>query len=83
MSGYTVWDMSKHSEKKVSRRGHRLTPLGKKLDEIRERIEASGEPLLSSWEEVDRELAERRAGNFVELKPDSDETDSDERRREG
>jgi hypothetical protein len=38
----------------------RRTPLGRRLDEIRKRIEASGQPLLSSWEEIDRELAERR-----------------------
>lgn len=55
--------MSKPSSQNVSRRGRRLTPLGKRLDEIRERIEASGEPLLSSWEEIDRELAERRGEN--------------------
>lgn len=30
------------------------------MEEIRERIKASGQPLLSSWEEIDRELAERR-----------------------
>lgn len=52
--------MPKPSAKNESRRGRCLTPLGKRLDEIRERIEASGEPLLSSWEEIDRELAERR-----------------------
>ncbi len=46
--------------KAVSRRGRRRTELGRRLDEIRERIVASGEPLLSSWEEVDRELGERR-----------------------
>jgi len=38
----------------------RRTPLGRRLDEIRRRIEASGQPLLSSWEEIDRELADRR-----------------------
>lgn len=38
----------------------RRTPLGRRLEEIRERIVASGDPLLSSWEEVDRELGERR-----------------------
>lgn len=37
----------------------RRTPLGRRLDEIRTRIKASGQPLLS-WEDVDRELAERR-----------------------
>ncbi len=51
--------MSERSTQDVSRRGRRKTPLGRRLDEIRERIKASGEPLLS-WEEIDRELAERR-----------------------
>ncbi len=37
----------------------RRTPLGRRLDEIRERIKASDQPLLS-WEEIDRELMERR-----------------------
>ena len=37
----------------------RRTPLGRHLDEIRQRIKASGEPLLS-WEQIDQELAERR-----------------------
>lgn len=37
------------------------------LDETRERIEASSEPLLSSWEEIDCELAELRGGDFDEL----------------
>jgi hypothetical protein len=37
------------------------TPLGKKLLEIRQRILASGRPLLG-WEDIDRELAEQRGG---------------------
>lgn len=37
------------------------TPLGKKLWEIRQRIVASGVPLLNE-EELERELAERRGG---------------------
>lgn len=37
----------------------RRTSLGRRMDEIRERIKASGQPLLS-WEDIDRELAERR-----------------------
>lgn len=37
----------------------RRTPLGRRLEEIRKRVKASGQPLLS-WEEIDRELAERR-----------------------
>jgi hypothetical protein len=35
------------------------TPLGKKLLEVRQRIVASGRPLLD-WEDIDRELAEQR-----------------------
>ena len=35
------------------------TPLGKRLLRLRERIVASGEPLLT-WDEVEREVAERR-----------------------
>jgi hypothetical protein len=35
------------------------TRLGEQLLRIRERIVASGEPLLS-WEEIEREVAERR-----------------------
>lgn len=35
------------------------TSLGQRLAEIRERIKASGQPLLS-WEDIDRELADRR-----------------------
>jgi predicted nucleotidyltransferase len=35
------------------------TPLGQRLAEIRGRIKASGTPLLS-WEDVDRELIDRR-----------------------
>ncbi|WP_243714022.1 hypothetical protein [Nostoc sp. 106C] len=37
------------------------TPLAKKLWEIRQRIVASGAPLLSD-EELEQELAERRGG---------------------
>ena len=35
------------------------TELGRRLMEIRARIEASGQP-LSSWEKFEREMAERR-----------------------
>jgi len=37
----------------------RRTPLGRRLDEIRKRVKASGQPLLS-WEDIERELAEQR-----------------------
>jgi len=35
------------------------TPLGKQLSRIRDRIVASGEPLLS-WSEIEEEIADRR-----------------------
>ena len=38
------------------------TPLGRRLWEIRARIVASGTPLLS-WDEIDREVQERRGGS--------------------
>lgn len=38
-----------------------ISPLGQKLREIRRRIVANGEPLLS-WDELEKELAERRGG---------------------
>jgi chorismate-pyruvate lyase len=38
------------------------TPLGRRLWEIRARIVASGAPLLS-WDEIDREIEERRGGS--------------------
>jgi hypothetical protein len=44
------------------------TPLGQRLAEIRERIKASGQPLLSSWEELDRELADRRGEPLDEVR---------------
>lgn len=37
------------------------TALGRRLSEIRERIKSGGQPLLS-WEEIDRELVDRRGG---------------------
>lgn len=60
--------MSEKATRGMSRRGQRRTELGRRLDEIRKRIEASGEPLLSSWEEVDRELGERRSGDRTDSK---------------
>ncbi|HEY9665388.1 MAG TPA: type II toxin-antitoxin system Phd/YefM family antitoxin [Coleofasciculaceae cyanobacterium] len=38
------------------------TPLGRKLYRIRQQIVATGEPLLD-WDEVNREVAERRGEN--------------------
>lgn len=42
-----------------------ISELGKKLWEIRARIEASGVPLLT-FEEIEREVAERRGGHYSE-----------------
>ena len=41
------------------------TPLGRRLAELREQIKASGVPLLS-WDEIDRELEERRGEQHVD-----------------
>lgn len=48
-----------HETPRSTKLGQRRTPLGRRLDEIRKRVKASGQPLLS-WEDIDRELAERR-----------------------
>lgn len=40
------------------------TPLGRRLMELHEEIVASGQPLIDSWEELEREIAERRGGHF-------------------
>ncbi len=50
-----LWHETPRSTKPEQRR----TPLARRLDEIRERVKASGQTLLS-WEDIDRELAERR-----------------------
>ena len=39
-----------------------LTPLARRLIELRAQMIASGEPLLSTWEELEAEIAERRGG---------------------
>lgn len=49
------WRMTRRPSSPKQRR----TPLGRRLDEIRERIRQSGQPLLS-WEDIDRELSEQR-----------------------
>lgn len=54
--------------KSVPKRRQRGTPLGQRLAEIRERIKASGQPLLSSWEELDRDLANRWGEPFDEVR---------------
>lgn len=43
-----------------------ISPLGWRLLDERARIVASGEPMLSSWEELDAEIAERRGERQVE-----------------
>lgn len=43
----------------VEQEYHPRTPLGQRLWHLRERIVASGEPLLD-WDDLDREIAERR-----------------------
>jgi hypothetical protein len=40
------------------------TPLGRDLMEIRKRILDSGEPLLETWDDLEREVAERRGGHY-------------------
>lgn len=40
------------------------TPLGRRLMKIHEEIVASGQPLIDTWEELEREIAERRGGQF-------------------
>jgi hypothetical protein len=44
------------------------TRLGKKLLEIRQRVIASGRPLLD-WEDIDRELAEQRGRQVGQGEP--------------
>jgi hypothetical protein len=48
-----------HETPRFTQPKQRRTPLGRRLDEIREHIKASDQPLLS-WDDIDRELAERR-----------------------
>jgi hypothetical protein len=51
----------------VRRNGHKAKPavskLGRDLRRIREKIEASGEKMLTR-RELEREIADRRGGNF-------------------
>jgi uncharacterized protein (DUF433 family) len=46
----------------------RLSPLGRRLLELRAQAIAAGEPFLTTWEELDAEIAERRGGIY----PDAD-----------
>ena len=43
---------------------HARTPIARELWEARQRIIESGEPLLD-WDELEREIAERRGGSPV------------------
>lgn len=45
-----------------------LSPLGRRLLELRAQAIAAGEPLLTTWEELDAEIAKRRGGIY----PDAD-----------
>jgi hypothetical protein len=38
------------------------TPLGRRLMELHAEVVASGQPLLESWDDLEREIAERRGG---------------------
>lgn len=42
----------------------RISPLGRRLLELRAEGIASGEPLLATWEELDAEIAERRGDRY-------------------
>jgi len=60
--------MAKATDKAAApKNGHKAKPavskLGRDLRRIRERIEASGEKMLTR-RELEREVADRRAGNF-------------------
>jgi uncharacterized protein (DUF433 family) len=45
-----------------------LSPLGRRLGELREQFLASGEPLLS-WDEIDTEVADRRGERTLDDDP--------------
>jgi hypothetical protein len=60
--------MARAVDKAAARKnGHKAKPvvskLGRELRRIRERIEASGEKMLTR-RELEREIADRRSGNF-------------------
>lgn len=43
-----------------------LSPPGRQLIELRKQVIASGIPLISSWEELDREIAEIRGERYTD-----------------
>jgi hypothetical protein len=57
-----VWDEELPERQDGLARYVPQTPLGRRLWEIRQGIVESGEPLLD-WDDVEREVAERRGGS--------------------
>ena len=59
--------MARATDKAARKNGHKAKPvvskLGKDLRRIREKIKASGEKMLTR-RELEREIADRRCGNF-------------------
>jgi predicted nucleic acid-binding protein len=59
--------MARATDRAAHKNGHEAKPvvskLGRELRRIREKIEASGEKMLTR-RELEREVADRRAGNF-------------------
>jgi hypothetical protein len=59
--------MAGATDKAAPKNGHKAKPvvskLGRDLRRIREKIEASGEKMLTR-RELEREIADRRCGNF-------------------
>jgi hypothetical protein len=60
--------MPRATKKTAPQNGHKAQPtvskLGKELRRIKERMVASGEKMLTTRRELEREIANRRAGNF-------------------
>lgn len=57
-----VWDEEPPEQKEAPEEYVPQTPLGRRLWQIRQGIVESGEPLLD-WDDVEREVAERRGGS--------------------
>jgi hypothetical protein len=60
--------MAKHNKRSIDQKNGRspappVTPLGKELRKVREKYIASGGKLLNR-QELEREVADRRSGNF-------------------
>jgi hypothetical protein len=60
--------MAKAADNGARSNGHKKNPvvskLGRDLLRIRRKIEASGEKMLTTRRELEREIADRRAGRF-------------------